>query len=113
MNLDIIVQRQLDNLSSGNGAYLEMFLSAARRAGGRTRIVFAPWRSFGNRPWAYFHPQFQSLSEGVVWPRSVRVGDYFWSTSILVWWRFAVRLIKAMLQKIGFRPTIYPHMMWA
>lgn len=107
MNVDIIVQRQLDNLSSGNGAYLETFLKVTQRAGAQIRIVFAPWRSFGNRPWAYFHPRFQACSASAAWPRSVRIGDYFLSTSARVWGRFFVRILKAVAQRVGLHPTIY------
>ncbi len=107
MDVDIIVQRQLDNLSSGNGAYLETFLLVAQRAGAQIRIVFAPWRSFGNRPWAYFHPRFQACSASVAWPRSVRIGDFFVSVSARVWGRFFVRILKAIAQRIGLSPSIY------
>ena len=107
MKMDIIVQRQLDNVSSGNGAYLEMFLVVAQRAGAQVRLVFAPWRSFGNRPWASLHPRFSALVDEVVWPRSVRIGNHFWSVSVKVWARFAIRLGKAALQRIGYNPNIY------
>ena len=39
--MDIIVQRQLDNMASGNGAYLETFLRMVKRAGMDIRIVLA------------------------------------------------------------------------
>lgn len=107
MNLDIFVQRQLENLRSGNGAYLEMFLTAAQAAGARTRIVFAPWRSFGNRPWAHFHPRFEALSDSVVWPRTIRIGRTYLSLSGRVWWRFAVRLIKATKRRLGLPAKVY------
>jgi hypothetical protein len=107
MKMDVAVQRQLDNISSGNGAYLEMFLQAAADAGANVRLVFAPWRSFGNRPWARLHPRFAALSDEVVWPRSLRVGQHYWSMSPTVWTRFAIRLGKALVQRLGFNPEIY------
>ncbi len=105
--LAVVVQRQLDVVSTGNGAYLEMFLRAARLAGLKTTLVFAPWRSFGNRPWAYFHPRFGDLSDRVDWPRSIRLGNWFLSPSPLVWWRFLVRLSKAGLRVMGLSPKVY------
>lgn len=110
MNVDVIVQRQLDNMRSGNGAYLEMFLQAAQEAGADTRIVFAPWRSFGNRPWAGFHSRFAALCDSVIWPRSVRIGRTYWSLSGRVWSRFAVRLLKAAWQRLGGDVTIYSYL---
>lgn len=107
MKMDVAVQRQLDNISSGNGAYLEMFLQAAADAGARVRLVFAPWRSFGNRPWARLHPRFAALSSEVVWPRSLRIGPHYWSLSPTVWARFAIRLGKALAQRLGFETKIY------
>ena len=105
--LAVVVQRQLDVVSTGNGAYLEMFLRAAQLAGLKTTLVFAPWRSFGNRPWAYFHPRFRDLSDKVDWPRSIRVGDWYFSPSPRVWSRFAVRLFKAGLRVVGLSPKVY------
>lgn len=110
MNLDIFVQRQLENLRSGNGAYLEVFLAMAREAGASIRLVFAPSRSFGNRPWAHFHPRFEALSDSVVWPYTVRVGRTYISLSGRVWWRFAVRLVKAARQRLGMSTRIYSYL---
>ena len=45
--MDMIVQRQLDVMTTGNSAYLAIFLRAVKAAGTRVRIVFAPMRSFG------------------------------------------------------------------
>lgn len=99
--VQVVVQRRIDVVSSGNGAYLETFLKTLRRAGLRVTIVFAPRRSFGNLPWATAHPRFESLSEALVWPGSVRLGRTFVSTSPSVWASFAVRLWREVLRRAG------------
>lgn len=104
--MDMVVQRQLDTVSTGNGAYLETFLKTAKAAGLSVRVIFAPWRSFGNRPWATIHPRFQVLVDEVVWPSSLRFNETYWSTSPRVWCRFAVRAFKELARKVGFSPTI-------
>ncbi|MEP1144661.1 MAG: glycosyltransferase [Henriciella sp.] len=99
--VDILVQRQLDTISTGNGAYLETFLRVIERAGFKTRIVFAPRHSFGNRPWAGIHPRLDSLIDEIVWPGSVKIGALYWSRSPRVWGRFFVRALKELGRKIG------------
>ena len=55
--LTVLVQRQLDVITTGNGAFLETFLRTARAAGFSIRVIFAPWHAFGNRPFAaIIHP---------------------------------------------------------
>ena len=104
--LDIVVQRQLDTLSTGNGAYLETFLKTAKAAGFEVRVVFAPWRSFGNRPWSGFHPRFDAVIDTVVWPSAVKLGSNFWSTSPRVWFRFVRRALKEAARKLGLEPYV-------
>ncbi|MBU4165186.1 MAG: glycosyltransferase [Alphaproteobacteria bacterium] len=99
--MDILVQRQLDNMATGNGAYLETFLRMVKRAGMDIRIVFAPWQSFGNRPWASVHPRLAGFTSAVVWPGAVKIGNRYWSTSPRVWTRFAVRLAKEAARRLG------------
>lgn len=99
--VDILVQRQLDTISTGNGAYLETFLRVIKRANFRTRIVFAPRHSFGNRPWAGIHPRLGALIDEIVWPRSIKIGSLYWSLSLQVWGRFVLRALKALGHKIG------------
>lgn len=94
--VDILVQRQLDTISTGNGAYLETFLRVIKRAELRTRIVFAPQHSFGNRPWASIHPRLGALIDEVVWPKTVKIGPRFWSLSPRVWFRFVKRAVKEL-----------------
>ncbi|MEM9375433.1 MAG: glycosyltransferase family 4 protein [Pseudomonadota bacterium] len=100
--IDILVQRQLDTISTGNGAYLETFLRVISRTGMRTRIVFAPQHSFGNRPWASIHARIGQLIDEVVWPRTVKIGQTYWSWSFIVWWRFFVRALKALANSLGW-----------
>ncbi|MCR9268712.1 MAG: glycosyltransferase [Hyphomonadaceae bacterium] len=100
--VDILVQRQLDTISTGNGAYLETFLRVIKRAELRTRIVFAPRHSFGNRPWAGIHPRIGALIDEVVWPKTLKIGRLYWSLSLHVWMRFFIRALKAVLIKLGF-----------
>lgn len=99
--IDILVQRQLDTISTGNGAYLETFLRVIARTGMHCRIVFAPNHSFGNRPWAKIHPRLGELIDCVVWPRTLKIGDFYWSVSLLVWLRFFIRAAKAGLRALG------------
>jgi len=101
--LNMLVARQLDAMTTGNGAYLMVFLRAARRAGLNVRIVFAPRRSFGNRPWFSVHPDFAAIAAEIVTPQSVRIGRLYWSLSPLVWGRFAARLAQETLRRTGLR----------
>ncbi len=104
--MDIIVQRQLDNMASGNGAYLETFLRMVKRAGMDVRIVLAPWQSFGNRPWASVHPRLDQFTPEIVWPGAVKIGGRYWSFSPRVWKRFAVRLVQEAAIRLGAKITI-------
>jgi len=99
--MDVLVQRQLDNMATGNGAYLETFLRMVTRAGMDIRIVFAPFQSFGNRPWASVHPRLASLATEILWPGAVRIAGQYWSFSPRVWARFAVRLAKEAARRLG------------
>ena len=99
--VDILVQRQLDTISTGNGAYLETFLRVIKRAELRTRIVFAPRHSFGNRPWAGIHPRIGALIDEVVWPNTVKFGSRYWSLSPKVWLRFVTRAVKEAGLRMG------------
>lgn len=104
--MDILVQRQLDNMATGNSAYLETFLRMVKRAGMDIRIVFAPWQSFGNRPWASVHPRLATLAKSVVWPGAIRIGGRYWSLSPRIWTRFALRLCKEAARRLGARIVI-------
>ncbi len=104
--MDILVQRQLDNMATGNSAYLETFLRMVKRAGMDIRIVFAPWQSFGNRPWASVHPRLTDLTKDIVWPGAVKVGGRYWSLSPRIWTRFAVRLGKEAARRLGAKIVI-------
>jgi hypothetical protein len=106
----LVVQRRIDNVTSGNGAYLETFLQTARQAGLSVHIAFAPKRSFGNLPWAAPHPRFEALSETLIWPGSIRLGRYFLSTSPAVWSRSVVRLGRELLRRAGFDTTVYSYL---
>ncbi|MEM6549699.1 MAG: glycosyltransferase family 4 protein [Pseudomonadota bacterium] len=97
----VIVQRQLEDYSSGNASYLAIFLKAAKAAGYAIHIVFAPERSFSNRPWAGLNPRFEALADSVTWPRSLRIGQRFVSLSWRVYRRFAVRLVQEALRRAG------------
>ncbi|MBK8199478.1 MAG: glycosyltransferase [Acidobacteria bacterium] len=99
--MDLLVQRQLDNMSTGNGAYLETFMRMVKRAGMDIRIVFAPYQSFGNRPWASVHPRLSSLAREIVWPRALKIGNRYWSLSPRIYARFAVRLVKEAARRLG------------
>ena len=77
--MTLLVQRQLDAITTGNGAFLETFLRTAKAAGFRVRIVFAPWHAFGNRPFASIHPRLRALIDEVVWEGTVEAGGRYWS----------------------------------
>ena len=106
LTMDILLQRQIDNRTSGNCAYLETFLRAARAGGFRTRVIFAPVQSFGNRPWATVHPQLAAYIDEIVWPVSTRIGKHHVSLSLQVWDRFFVRLVQEILGRIGITTPI-------
>ena len=108
--MDMIVQRQLDVMTTGNSAYLAIFLRAVKAAGTRVRIVFAPMRSFGNRPWMSVHPEFLELSDELVVPASLRIGGRYWSLSPQVWGRFVVRAAKAIAGKLGADIKIHSYL---
>jgi glycosyltransferase involved in cell wall biosynthesis len=108
--LDMIVQRQLDVMTTGNSAYLAIFLRAVKAAGTRVRILFAPMRSFGNRPWMSVHPEFLELSDELVVPASLRIGGRYWSMSPQVWGRFAIRAARALAGKLGANITIHSYL---
>lgn len=99
--VNMLVARQLDSMTTGNGAYLMIFLRAVRRAGLDIRIVFAPRRSFGNRPWFSIHPDFAAIAAEIVAPQSVRIGARFWSLSPVVWWRFVTRTALEAARRAG------------
>src|SRR5262245_11752366 len=101
--LNMLVARQLDAMTTGNGAYLMVFLRAVRRADLGVRIVFAPRRSFGNRPWFSIHPEFSKIAGEIVVPQSVRIGGRYWSLSPVVWARFAARLGQEVLRRTGLK----------
>lgn len=107
---DLVLQRQIESVSTGNNAYLQTFLKAARRADLHSRLIFAPWRSFGNRPWADVHESFEPLIDEIVWPRSVKFGTRYWSLSPKVWGRFAVRLVKEAVRRLGKDITIHSYL---
>jgi len=107
---DLVLQRQLESLSTGNNAYLLTFLQAARRADLHIRLVFAPWRSFGNRPWSAIHPGFDHVIDEVIWPRAIKLGRAYWSLSPRVWARFGVRVIKEGLRRLGVKQTIHSYL---
>ena len=104
--MDLLVQRQLDNIASGNGAYLETFLRVSKSSGLSTRLIFSPRHSFGNRPWASIHPRLVSLVDDVKWPQTITGGKYYWSLSPSVWARFAVRFVKELIIRAGINLNI-------
>ncbi len=104
--MDILVQRQLDNMATGNSAYLETFLRMVKRAGLDIRIVFAPWQSFGNRPWASVHPRLADLTKTIIWPGAIKIGSRYWSLSPRIWTRFALRVGKEAARRLGTRIVI-------
>lgn len=102
----MLVARQLDIMTTGSGSYLMVFLRSVRRADLNIRLVFAPRRSFCNRPWFSVHPDFAAIAEKVVVPQSVRVGKLYWSLSPTVWGRFVLRLGQEALRRTGFLTRI-------
>lgn len=104
--MDILVQRQLDNMATGNSAYLETFLRMVKRSGMDIRLVFAPFQSFGNRPWASVHPRLAGLTKEIIWPGAVKLGGRYWSLSPRIWTRFAIRLAKEAARRLGANITI-------
>jgi hypothetical protein len=101
--LNMLVARQLDSMTTGNGSYLMVFLRSVRRADLKVRLVFAPRRAFGNRPWFSIHPDFASVASEIVTPQSVRLGKLYWSLSPAVWGRFVIRLGQETLRRAGLR----------
>jgi len=104
--MDILVQRQLDNMATGNSAYLETFLRMVKRSGMDIRIVFAPWQSFGNRPWASVHPRLAGLTKDILWPGATKLGSRYWSCSPRIWARFAIRLGREAARRLGAKIVI-------
>ncbi len=101
--MTLLVQRQLDAITTGNGAFLETFLRTAKAAGFRVRIVFAPWHAFGNRPFASIHPRLRALIDEVVWEGAVEAGGRYWSISPRIWVRFGVRLVHELMRRAGMK----------
>lgn len=108
--MDIVVQRQLESLKTGNNAYLKTFLQAAKRADLVVRVVFAPRRSFGNRPWASIHSGFDAVIDEVKWPGTVKIGSKYWSLSPRVWARFALRIVKEGMRRMGMDIGIHSYL---
>ena len=101
--LTVLVQRQLDVITTGNGAYLETFLRVAKAAGFRIRIVFAPWHAFGNRPFAKVHPRFRALADDIIWDGTVVVGGRYWTLSPRIWMRLSVRMVHEAMNRAGLK----------
>lgn len=104
--IDLLTQRQLDDIASGNGAYLETFLRVSKASGFTNRLIFAPQHSFGNRPWTIIHPRIEALIDEVEWPQTVTIGPYYWSLSAIVWSRFFLRSIKELGIRLGVKTHI-------
>jgi len=104
--MDILVQRQLDNMATGNCASLETVMKMVRRSGSEMRLVFAPWQSFGNRPWASVHPRLANLTTSILWPGAIKFGSRYWSLSPRIWTRFAIRLAKEAARRLGAKIAI-------
>ncbi|MEZ5936988.1 MAG: glycosyltransferase family 4 protein [Hyphomonadaceae bacterium] len=101
----MLLARQLDVMTTGNDAYLMVFLRAVKRAGLDVRLIFAPRRSFMNRPWLHLHQAYADIASEIVWPQTVRVGNWFWSLSPYIWGRFAVRLFRETLRRLKINPA--------
>jgi hypothetical protein len=109
--VNVLVARQLEDIGAGNGAYLLVFLRCVRQAGLSARIIFAPRRSFGNRPWMSVHPAFAELAEDIRVPASIKVGSYILSRSVRVWLRFLLRLMMEAQRRMaagGRAPPPFP-----
>lgn len=100
---DVLVQRQLGDHAAGSATYLAIFLAQTRAAGFEVRLVMAPERSFSNRPWGSVHPRLAALADRIDWPRARRVGRTYVSLSPRVYLRFALRLLREGLQRLGLR----------
>jgi glycosyltransferase involved in cell wall biosynthesis len=107
--LNMLIARQLDSMTTGNGSYLMVFLRSVRRADLQVRLVLAPRRSFSNRPWFSIHPEFVSIASEIVAPQSVRMGKLYWSLSPTVWGRFTLRLGQEALRRAGLRIGALTH----
>ena len=101
--MTLLVQRQLDAITTGNGAFLETFLRTAKAAGFRVRVVFAPWHAFGNRPFASINPRLRALIDEVVWDGTIEAGGRYWSLSPRIWVRFGVRMIHEIMRRAGMK----------
>ena len=101
--MTILVQRQLDAISTGNGAFLETFLRTAKSAGFRIRVVFAPWHAFGNRPFASVHPRLRALIDEIVWDGTLVAGGRYWSLSPRIWLRLGIRLVHEAMHRVGLK----------
>jgi glycosyltransferase involved in cell wall biosynthesis len=101
--MTLLVQRQLDAITTGNGAFLETFLRTAKAAGFRIRVVFAPWHAFGNRPFASIHPRLGALIDEIVWDGTIEAGGRYWSVSPRIWVRFGVRLVHEIMRRAGLK----------
>lgn len=99
--MTMMVARQLDSLTTGNDAYLMVLLRAAKAAGYRIRLAFAPTMSFSNRPWLRMHDAYWAILDDYIWPGAILRGRTFWSISPRVWGRFVIRLGREGLKRIG------------
>lgn len=89
--ITIVIGRRLDEPTSGSSVYLMSFLKLAKQSNLRIRVVAAPVRSFGTRPWMRLHADFIALIDNFVWDGSVRFGTIFLSTSLSLWARLIPR----------------------
>jgi hypothetical protein len=100
----IVTNRRLDNALSGSTALLRVFVDAARQHGLATRLYVASSSAFSNRPWGRVHKIFRGA--GVVWPRTLKLGELYIATQPMVWLRFARRLGLALARAVGLRVRI-------
>ncbi|MCL3881739.1 glycosyltransferase family 4 protein [Marivita sp. GX14005] len=110
----LIVARRLDRMRSGDNAFLAAYLLLCRKAGFRTRLVFAPKRSFGNKAWARIAPELRELIDEIDWSHAFEVNGIWISGSPSVWVNFGRRMVVEVGRKlIGRADRPYPSLLGA
>lgn len=100
----ILVQRRLDDSACGSTVYFLEFLNRVREAELRTRLVIAPIRGFGSKPWVLMDDKVRAAADEIVWPRTLRLGAVFIALSPRVWARGAFRMLGAVKARLMNRP---------
>jgi hypothetical protein len=102
------VARRLDDMKSGSSQYLKVLLNAIQEHGLNARLIFAPERSFGNRPWAKIDAEITDIVDVALWPGAVKLGNLYCSLSFSVWLAFLKRVLFGVRAGLAGNPRRKP-----